>query len=412
MLFKRKRIPFIIPDDARELTDEEMILVNGGAEEKKESQESKSESVTVQSGNTLSGIVSDYNKANGTNYTVSEVAKNSGISNPHLIYPGQEIKFGNQGATGAGASSQNTIQSSPSISGNSTGSYSGSSSINNSTGITSSTLKSVSASTTTPSLESTKKLMYSKSLTGQSVSVDSCLSAPKYDDSTFKEKVENYMTQAESKKRGGKVVEGKMACGNRPEVKVVDGQNISSDSGNLRDRGYPSSMDPEHGIYSRSESIEMETSLEKIKKSVKQNENYKYNENGVRCDNWVEEVINDAGLDSTKYLPAGNSYAKNCMQHIEEAKKENSGFTTEVPFLDGAYVVFMGDGTYHSGPKEGQHANEHAALLIIENGSMTVWDNSLGNSTGGVDSTDVYALSNTRLSEFTLYESFYFRKID
>ena len=32
MLFKRKQIPFPIPDDARELTDAEMILVNGGAE--------------------------------------------------------------------------------------------------------------------------------------------------------------------------------------------------------------------------------------------------------------------------------------------------------------------------------------------------------------------------------------------
>ncbi len=31
MLFKRKQIPFPIPDDARELTDAEMILVNGGA---------------------------------------------------------------------------------------------------------------------------------------------------------------------------------------------------------------------------------------------------------------------------------------------------------------------------------------------------------------------------------------------
>ena len=69
-----------VPKGCRELSDEEMFKVNGGTEEKKESQESKSESVTVQSGNTLSGIVNDYNKANGTNYTVSEVAKNSGIS--------------------------------------------------------------------------------------------------------------------------------------------------------------------------------------------------------------------------------------------------------------------------------------------------------------------------------------------
>lgn len=96
MLFKRNRIPFPIPGDARKLTEEEMVQVNGGAEEKKVSQESKSESVTVQSGNTLSGIVSDYNKANGTNYTVSDVAKNSGSSsqgnNPASAQTG-----GNQG---------------------------------------------------------------------------------------------------------------------------------------------------------------------------------------------------------------------------------------------------------------------------------------------------------------------------
>lgn len=112
MLFKRTRIPFTIPVDARELTEEEMILVNGGAEEKKESQESKSESVTVKSGNTLSGIVSDYNKANGTNYTVSDVAKNSGISNPDVIYPGQEIKFGSSSSTSGTSGSSNISTSS------------------------------------------------------------------------------------------------------------------------------------------------------------------------------------------------------------------------------------------------------------------------------------------------------------
>ncbi len=129
MLFKRNRIPFTIPDDARELSEEEMIQVNGGAEEKKESQESKSESVTVKSGNTLSGIVSDYNKANGTNYTVSDVAKNSGISNPDVIYPGQEIKFGASSSTNSGSSSQGNNPASAQTGGNQ-GNYSVSNSTN------------------------------------------------------------------------------------------------------------------------------------------------------------------------------------------------------------------------------------------------------------------------------------------
>ncbi len=39
MLLKRKRIPFPIPGDARELTEEEMILVNGGSERRENSNE-------------------------------------------------------------------------------------------------------------------------------------------------------------------------------------------------------------------------------------------------------------------------------------------------------------------------------------------------------------------------------------
>ena len=155
-----------------------------------------------------------------------------------------------------------------------------------------------------------------------------------------------------------------------------------------------------------------ETGLTRIRNSIEDNKGYKYNEggNGFMCDNWVEEVINDAGFDSTKYLPAGNSRFE-CIQHIEEAKKTNSGFTTTVPTTDGAYVVFMGDGTFNSGARKGEHAHEHCALLLIDGGNMTVWDNSSGNTNGGVESTAVHALSETRLSAFTPYKSFYFREI-
>ena len=98
MLLKRKYRPFIIPEDARELTDEEMILVNGGSE--------TTDTHTVVSGDTLSQIVYDYNKENGTNLTVNEVAKNSGISDPDKIYPGQTINLGpSGGASGPGSGS-------------------------------------------------------------------------------------------------------------------------------------------------------------------------------------------------------------------------------------------------------------------------------------------------------------------
>ena len=98
MLLKRKYRPFIIPEDARELTDEEMILVNGGSE--------TTETHTVVSGDTLSEIVHEYNKNNGTNLTVEDVAKNSGISDPDKIYPGQTINLGpSGGASGPGSGS-------------------------------------------------------------------------------------------------------------------------------------------------------------------------------------------------------------------------------------------------------------------------------------------------------------------
>ena len=92
--------------DCVEITGDALYLINGGGtttESKSDSGNSQGsgkngssggDTYTVQSGNTLSQIVSDYNEANGTNLTVAQVAQNSGISNPDQIYPGQQINFG------------------------------------------------------------------------------------------------------------------------------------------------------------------------------------------------------------------------------------------------------------------------------------------------------------------------------
>ena len=114
MLFKRKQIPFPIPDDARELTEEEMILVNGGGKEQggqQESQGESSETQTVKKGDTLGQIVADYNKDHGTDLTVADVAKMSGIENPDLIYPGQKISFGMSNSTSSTPTSSNISNS-------------------------------------------------------------------------------------------------------------------------------------------------------------------------------------------------------------------------------------------------------------------------------------------------------------
>ena len=111
MLFKRKRIPFPIPGDARELTEEEMILVNGGGKEQGGQQDNSGETQTVKTGDTLGQIVADYNKDHGTDLTVADVAKMSGISNPDLIYPGQKISFGMSNSTSSTPTSSNISNS-------------------------------------------------------------------------------------------------------------------------------------------------------------------------------------------------------------------------------------------------------------------------------------------------------------
>ena len=121
------------------------------------------------------------------------------------------------------------------------------------------------------------------------------------------------------------------------------------------------------------------SSEDKISKSIQENNDKQYNyDTGYRCDNWVEEVLNDAGYDASDYLTAGNSYEKTVQQHIDaltSTKKEGVDYTTTLPTADGAYVVFMDDGK----DSNGKVINEHAAILVIKDGKASVWDNSSGN---------------------------------
>ncbi|MCR5063579.1 MAG: LysM peptidoglycan-binding domain-containing protein [Treponema sp.] len=89
--------------DCREITGDALYRINGGGRIEPEQNENppegtssnSSDNYTVQSGDTLSQIVYDYNQANGTHLTVDEVAALSGIENPDLILPGQSIVFSN-----------------------------------------------------------------------------------------------------------------------------------------------------------------------------------------------------------------------------------------------------------------------------------------------------------------------------
>ena len=121
-------------------------------------------------------------------------------------------------------------------------------------------------------------------------------------------------------------------------------------------------------------STSQSTSEDKISKSIQENWEKQYNyDTGYRCDNWVEEVLNDAGYDSSEYLTAGKANAKTVQQHIDaltSTKTEGVDYTKTLPTKDGAYVVFMDDSSIGYA--------EHAAILVVENGVATLYDNSSG----------------------------------
>ena len=142
----------------------------------------------------------------------------------------------------------------------------------------------------------------------------------------------------------------------------------TEDLPNLETSGSPSSNN----------TISTSSAEDKISKSIQENKNKPYNyDTGYRCDNWVEEVLIDAGYDASEYLTAGTANAKTVQQHIDaltSSKTEGVDYTKTLPTADGAYVVFMDDGT-----QGGKPVNEHAAILVIKDGKATVWDNSSGN---------------------------------
>ncbi|MBP5358350.1 MAG: LysM peptidoglycan-binding domain-containing protein [Treponema sp.] len=76
-----------IPEGCRELTEEEMLMVNGGGKAKEET------TVTVERGDTLSELTARLNEQNGTDYTYQEIAQMNGITDPNTIYVGQTIVF-------------------------------------------------------------------------------------------------------------------------------------------------------------------------------------------------------------------------------------------------------------------------------------------------------------------------------
>lgn len=151
--------------------------------------------------------------------------------------------------------------------------------------------------------------------------------------------------------------------------------------------------------------------INRINSSIKQNYDKKYNKDndGYKCDNWVQEVLTDAKFDYNDYF-AGDANRKEVKDHISNLKSKGEKFyTMKVPSKPGSYVVFM-DGTGSLGTLA-----PHCGILQVNiNGTMTFADNSSGNDAagegGGVLQYSTSAQLPTKL-EGLAYSNFYFQEI-
>ena len=141
-----------------------------------------------------------------------------------------------------------------------------------------------------------------------------------------------------------------------------------------------------------------------MKKSIDNNIADKKYTDDYMCDNWVAEVLEDAGHDVNYYF---NGDADDTVQNHIDGLKENS-YSKEVPAQAGVYVVFMNDG--HKSPNGNQYIPHAGILVVSETGKMTMYDNSSRNSNGGVESTVVSKTSDTTISAYG-YDSYYFQKV-
>ena len=142
-----------------------------------------------------------------------------------------------------------------------------------------------------------------------------------------------------------------------------------------------------------------------ILKSIKENNDKLYNENGngYCCDNWVEEVLSDAGYDPAEFM-YGDSTAL-VQQHIDNL--ESGSYSTLVPNTEGAYVVYM-----NNSDNSDYNFVPHAGILTVESdGRMLFHHNSSSNDNNGVAS-DIITSSNGITFDGYGYDSFYFQQIN
>jgi lysM domain protein len=98
---------------------------------------------------------------------------------------------------------------------------------------------------------------------------------------------------------------------------------------------------------------------------------YVKGENEFRCDNYVEAVIRDSGLNPLDFL-AGAATKKNVEEHIANAQEKGFALKSErykpQNLEDGVYIVLMN--------KSDKNFNAHAGMIFQEGGKTEYRDNS------------------------------------
>ena len=98
---------------------------------------------------------------------------------------------------------------------------------------------------------------------------------------------------------------------------------------------------------------------------------YVKGENEFRCDNYVEAVIRDSGLNPLDFL-AGAATEKNVEQHISNAQEKGFALKSErykpQNLKDGVYIVLMNNSD--------KNFNAHAGMIFQEGGETEYRDNS------------------------------------
>ena len=185
---------------------------------------------------------------------------------------------------------------------------------------------------------------------------------------------------------------------NSPTTAPSDGSTGNQDNGN-----------------DMSNSNAQNDSTSKIFKSISENDDKKYICTGnsatdYRCDNWVQEVLTDAGYNYSDYY-AGDANTTNCETHIANLK-EKGGYTTSVPTKEGVYVVLMNDGkSYTKENGETGYYAAHTGLLVVQGNDSYFIDNSSGNNkkTGGIEKTTGGSTAEI-MAQFG-YNSFYYQEV-